>query len=339
MFFFGGRKTFAPFERIRDTWALDPGRPPNWTKIPTAGEVPATEGGSAIYDPIRDRILLCASGAVWSLSLSERDSVRWAQVAPFVPALFDPVVVYDSKRDQMVVFSGGENTPDAVFGTNGCDRLRLGGYAVWSVLSAPSRDSLLPTPRLHASGVYDEEHDRLLVVGGSPSGIISPIEDDAWSFSMSTHVWSRLDDECPRPHWTLATALLDERRNRMAVFEEVAGWALDLDRGASRRRHVSTVREGDPMDARLALELQGARPNPSAGEFSISFSLPDRSPAALELFDVSGRRVWGEDVSAMGPGRHTLRVTPSHALSPGLYLIRLAHGSETRSSKVVRISP
>src|SRR5262249_44610699 len=54
----------------------------------------------------------------------------------------------------------------------------------------------------------------------------------------------------------------------------------------------------------LVFALSGLEPNPGAAPLHVRFSLPSGDPARLELLDVSGRRVWSENVTVLGPGRH-----------------------------------
>ena len=85
-----------------------------------------------------------------------------------------------------------------------------------------------------------------------------------------------------------------------------------------------------------AFELEGVRPNPSRGErLTVSFVLPSGEPARLELMDVSGRRVVGREVGALGAGRHVLDLAGEGRLPPGLYLVRIAQGANARTARVI----
>src|SRR5262249_36043064 len=52
------------------------------------------------------------------------------------------------------------------------------------------------------------------------------------------------------------------------------------------------------------LALDGFRSNPIGADVSAAFSLPDGSPARLELFDVTGRRLAAREVGGLGAGSH-----------------------------------
>jgi len=87
----------------------------------------------------------------------------------------------------------------------------------------------------------------------------------------------------------------------------------------------------------LALALEGARPNPAVGALWLAFTLPDASPARLELHDLAGRQVAARAVGAHGPGRHVVRLDDG-ALAPGLYWATLTQGSSTLRARVVVVN-
>ena len=79
--------------------------------------------------------------------------------------------------------------------------------------------------------------------------------------------------------------------------------------------------------------LHGARPNPSAGHLTVAFSLPDGSPANLELVDVAGRRVFQREVGSLGAGFHVIPIERT-GLPAGIYGLRLTQHGHTLTSKV-----
>jgi len=84
--------------------------------------------------------------------------------------------------------------------------------------------------------------------------------------------------------------------------------------------------------------IEGLRPNPAdGGELTVHFSLPSDASASLELLDVTGRRQYLKDVGALGAGRHSIRLSPERRLAPGIYLVRLRQGGETRVARAAVI--
>lgn len=93
-----------------------------------------------------------------------------------------------------------------------------------------------------------------------------------------------------------------------------------------------------PNNASLAFALDGVRPNPAHGELlSVAFTLPTAATARLELLDVSGRRVVEREVGSLGAGQHTFDLGTGQRLAPGLYLVRLTQGANTRTTRVAVI--
>lgn len=96
------------------------------------------------------------------------------------------------------------------------------------------------------------------------------------------------------------------------------------------------------LGADLALRILGISPNPVGPETAIRFVLP-RSQAAgptrLDIVDASGRSLIRLMDGVLSPGDQVVRWDGSDArgsrLSNGLYFVRLSHGNNTRSAKVV----
>jgi len=89
----------------------------------------------------------------------------------------------------------------------------------------------------------------------------------------------------------------------------------------------------------VALEDLGPRlaigrlwPNPGPGIAHLSFSLAAAAPASLEMFDVSGRRVWSREVGDLGAGAH--EVALGRDLPTGIYAIRLHQSGRTVGSRM-----
>jgi len=354
---YGGRlgsPTYLPFQQV---WTLTLGDDPRWTQLPTRGQLPAALHDAAIYDPVRDRLLIHTSSSntrqargVWALPFGTSDVPEWEQISsPFdttrvpTPLPEAAVAVYDSKRDRMVIFGGGFLGSDGWSSTNGCLALALSGPPVWDQLSPTqswyNRDPAFPMPRNFASGVYDAPGDRLIVVGGTTSSLISHIPDDAWALAFDSNRWTQLRIETdPHPGWLGAAAVHDSRRGRTLVFQDDIVWALESGREPWRRRSRPVALEIPiPTLASAVLNLSGASPNPSTGEMTVQFTLPDAAPATVELLDVAGRRLWKQDVGPLGAGIHVMRVSPARVPPPGLYLLRLTHGAASFTSKVIRL--
>ena len=87
-----------------------------------------------------------------------------------------------------------------------------------------------------------------------------------------------------------------------------------------------------PVESRFG--LAGVYPNPAAGPLAVSFSLGDSQPAALELFDLVGRRVEGRTIESPRPGSRVVTLGGSRELPAGVYVLRLAQGARHASCRV-----
>ena len=83
------------------------------------------------------------------------------------------------------------------------------------------------------------------------------------------------------------------------------------------------------------LALLGAWPNPAREDLSVALTLPSgESRGALELIDLSGRRVAYRDLAGLAAGRYQLTLLERRVLTPGVYLVRLTRGGDVRSLKI-----
>jgi hypothetical protein len=90
-----------------------------------------------------------------------------------------------------------------------------------------------------------------------------------------------------------------------------------------------------PGKATLPFALDPVRPNPSrGGVLTVHFTLPNAGAASLELLDVAGRRIARREVGSLGGGYHSLDLGEGRRLAPGLYLVCLRQGTNTRVTRV-----
>lgn len=89
-----------------------------------------------------------------------------------------------------------------------------------------------------------------------------------------------------------------------------------------------------PIVPALNLSLR-VLPNPSTtGGLAVELSLPQRGPAKLEVFDISGRRVAQRDLSAQSPGQQRIALR-GQVFAPGVYIVRLAQGARRTTARAV----
>lgn len=102
----------------------------------------------------------------------------------------------------------------------------------------------------------------------------------------------------------------------------------------------TTVAAGD-LPLPQAFALRAASANPFAEAVTLRYSLPRDSDTAIEIFDVSGRRVRSLLASRTPAGEHLLtwdgKSDAGERLPGGVYLARMKAGGESHSAKLVRV--
>jgi hypothetical protein len=195
---------------LNDVWALSLADNQGWQQISPDGAPSARQGHTAIYDPVRDRMLVFGGRAtttllndVWALSLSGVPA--WTQLEP----LGTPpgprwlhTAIYDPDNDRMVVFGGIASSSDVWV-------LSLAGTPTWSKLETIGQ----PAPaRYGHSAIYDPGRRRMVIFGGDSV-------NDTWSLVLlGTAAWSQLlPASPPGPRYGHA-AIYDATGDRMVVF-------------------------------------------------------------------------------------------------------------------------
>ncbi len=195
----------------RGVAGVQPGVPGSrWERLKTIGDAPGLVESEAVYDPVRDRFLLIggifvgaeyqqyfgayqtpdANQMVFGLHLAQ-DLPAWRAMRPAGngPARVGSVVVYDSRRDRVLLF-GGQAPPGYLSGSpleNDVWSLDLGAgpEGRWERLTPMGA---APTGRRDAVGAYDAANDRLVVWGG----LLDDPAAYALSFASGTPTWSKL---------------------------------------------------------------------------------------------------------------------------------------------------
>ena len=250
---FGGVKVVSPSViRLNDVWALSMSGTPTWTELTPIGVTPPERTlHTAIYDPIRDRMIVFGGSAnggaylndVWELTLS--GTPTWTQLAPVSgPPRARGIhsAVYDPVRDQMIVF-GGVGRGQSTVQLGDAWSLTLSSAPTWTLLSDAG-----PLRYAHAA-IFDPVFDRMVMFGGvwdyDPGH--EPRErvyyNDVWELDLSgVPIWTPLTPTGTPPIGRANhSAIYDPSGARMLVFggsRDYEGtylddvWALDLSGGA-----------------------------------------------------------------------------------------------------------
>jgi galactose oxidase-like protein len=315
---------------------------PAWSMLRPTGPAPsAREAPGVVYDPVRDRVLLFGGfvsnflgggtglNDLWELTLGPTPA--WTLLTPSgVPPAGRGYhgMVYDAALDRMVVIGGmGTGSSDP---TTRRDvwALSLAGTPTWSLVTP-----LGSTPRFLQSSpvVLDAFRRRALVYASSG------FADSVFALSLEPpETWGYLEAaDGPPNNRRFTSAVFDPSDDRLVLFGGAitGGWTAD----AWELRFESPVIGVDPDDGIRGPALVRAVPNPSTGPMHVSFTLRERAPVVLELYDLAGRRLARRELGPLGPGDHAGRFDEATALPTGLYLVRLVRPRETVIARVVHV--
>ncbi len=208
-------------------WTFTSSPSPSWVPLSAVGEAPGRLYlASAVYDPVRDRLLVFGSVAlgsefpsdiqVWALSLAGTPS--WERLSANKPAparRWGQSAVYDPVDDRVIMFGGMQLAPVAYSYT-----AETWSYSLttgdWSLL-AESPPALIG--REGHGAMYDPVNQRMLVFGGHCEAGSRHFLDDLWELRLgASPVWSELEVAGPRPGARSAFGTVyDPVRQRMLV--------------------------------------------------------------------------------------------------------------------------
>ncbi len=263
---------------LNEVWTLSLADSAIWTQLfPTGETAPSARfNHTAIYDPVRDRMVVFGGSNNQTFALSLAGTPEWSNLAPAgTPptnlASGACTAVYDPIRDRMLVFGG--NGPNADLW-----ELTLNGGPVWTKL-AP--EGTLPAGRLDHTAVYDPVRDRMLVFGGYGGGA----RNDTWSLSLAggTPTWVPLTTSGTLPSARYAhSAVYDPVNDRMIIYGGL---------GASSERLADV----------WALSLAGA---PAWTQLTFSGSQPNARNSHTAIYDPHHQRmvVWAGSGGPVGGG-------------------------------------
>jgi hypothetical protein len=337
MIVFGG---YYGTSALSDVWALSFSGTPAWTQLLPTGTPGIRDSHSAIYDPVRDRMIVFGGtdetinfNSVWALSLGA--SPAWTQLAySGTPpsARWAHAAIYDPVLDRMIVFGGRAGSTEY----NDTWALSLAGTPAWSQLSP---GGTAPAGRDDHTMIYDPVRKRAVIFGGFDG---SATLDDAWALSLSgppafTQLLPAGQTPLPRGY---QNAVYDPALDRMLVYGGADSVAHNLFNDLWALSWSTTV-DVPPSGVGSVIALEPAHPNPARGEISIEFALPCAGEASVRVFDVSGRLVKTLHRGPLPAGSHSLtwdgRTSAGVFAKAGLYFYELRMGEQRLARRVVLV--
>jgi len=209
-------------------------------QVAAAGAGPETiSGNAAIYDPVRERMLVFSGDQVYALSIGAKPT--WSQLAPAgtpPPPRTEAHAIYDPIRDRMVVFGGKAGSP--VMDTWA---LSLGEVPEWRLLAPGSALPELSSNHL----VYDSRRDRVIAIGLDETGGFTA---SYWMPLGAPGSWTSLGVFSGRRFFT---AEYDSTADRVRLF----GGA-----DAEMARLTDELWDMSPTGAWAPVRLRGMKPLP-----------------------------------------------------------------------------
>ena len=324
MIIFGGSTSDNYYGVRNDVWALNLQDRPTWEKLSPAGTLPvARRSGTAVYDPLRDRMVIFGGwdstehgtasflNDLWALTF---DPDAWAQLQPdgTLPAGRDAMTTaYDPGADRLVVFGGwsglndlgdteflswsGTGSSAALIGVAGADP--TAAHVTWTVANA--------------TGPY--------------VGIYRRTSTTKWSSIGTGEI-----DGTGQVHFQDGNVIDGTHYGYMAVVASQKGETF----GGEAWVAVPSPTGVEPRPV-TSLSLARVAPNPVINDLVASFTLPSGDRASLELTDASGRRVANMEVGMLGPGTHHVTLVNGHDLPIGMYFLRLTQHGRSSTDRVV----
>jgi hypothetical protein len=136
--------------------------------------------------------------------------------------------------------------------------------------------------------------------------------------------------------WTVPSEATDSAAVRVTAIDSSANLASAT---SDSTFHIASDLTGVPGGAGARFALYAAVPSPSRGATSLRFSLAEPGNATLEVFNLSGRRVWGLAQPGLSAGAHAIAWSgvsdAGAALPSGIYFVRLTAGARVAEGKLV----
>jgi hypothetical protein len=195
-----------------EAWALPLTGPPAWEYLNATG-TPPLPTRKAVYDPVRDRLVVAGPGAATALTLGT--SPAWTPIPATggVPTRDYETLIYDPVGDRVVLFGGEFTLSHSITAFNDVRSLNLSGPPQWSTLSGAD----LPSARADHAAIVDTPRRRMIMFGGSNDS-----DPNVWSYDLSESsnpTWSALQTQgTPAPPRRGHTMTYDPSREDLVLI-------------------------------------------------------------------------------------------------------------------------
>lgn len=180
-------------------------------------------------------------------------------------------------------------------------------------------------------------------LGGTSDAFVSRLSSSGSELLWSSYLGGADAEECRDLELDAEENPVVIGHTRSADFPTTPG-AYDLSWNGVLDAFIAKIRPGGPSgedvphDVGHSMSLWLAGPNPTTGAIALRYSLPRPTTACFALCDPSGRLIETRRIGPVAPGEHVLVWSPrreGRPIGPGVYVVRLAAGRETRSGKII----
>ena len=205
----GSTQNGSGFRFFNDLWAFDQ---TGWQLLGTAGE--PMSGRALAYDSRRSRVLSFGGYCSCRSTMGGRYDTLfrlvgnvWEPIAtiPTRPSS-DAGMVYDARRDRLIVF-GGVGSANQMLG----DTWEFDGSA-WARASTAG-----PAGRIGFGMAYDAQRDRTILFGGFSSNPGAPLRD-TWIYDGASTTWTQFTTALGPSARHSFGITYDSRRQRVVIF-------------------------------------------------------------------------------------------------------------------------
>ena len=335
---------------LGDLWALELEGELRWTLLTPAGPSPGTRHRfSATLDDAGDRMLVmggasrndassCLPRDVWSLTLG--GSPQWTQLAPTGRppwSFWGQDAVMDPTTNRLVVFGGSSGSNNETWALDFSTPVQPISVDIRPGSREnpvnPDADGTLPVALLSSRELDAAEID-LGRTSCAGAGILVDGRGDRPVERRDVDGDGRVDVVV---HFDVRAMQLGAE-DTAATVRGVTLEGLPV-RGTDRVRVVPSRRGAREAQAsgrspKWALALRVPAATPVRGDLVVFVTLPDATPARLELFDVAGRCLQRREIGHEGQGEHQVRLAERGQLAPGVYWLRLVRSEKTLTHRI-----
>lgn len=334
-------------------WSLDLASPtPDWSDLGVVSPT-GVRNEDAVYDSHRHRIVVLVTrwGFAPHLYALPLTTLIWGELHSLnglPPWSESGEAIYDEARDRLIRYGG---ITDQTSGS--------ADYETWAVYfeDGPVIVDLMPivkTPgaRYQHSMVYDNHRQELVMFGGVDyRGHGGNTRDETWNLPLGVRadavaapgqggtVTRDTNLPCnpplstvtftatPASGWSFVfwSGDVSGTQNPLAVVMD--DWKLVI---ANFRSNTSV--EDVPA---AALAIENVVWDASGRSGTVTFALPHAGDAAIEIFDLAGRRWLRHSVERLAAGRHVARLEGPTALGSGVHFVRVSQGSVSATRRLV----